>query len=150
MVGVELKTISEVGQVGEVTLIPGIEMNGIASALAGLFLDVLQESRSKAFFMARGDSDQIVNVEDVAPRQSIQETVACAGNDGVSVREVDDLEAFLDLHAPALDQFFLGTQMGAKFLVSVKAAADVTLLPGDADVCEGGLLHRAYLPVTQR
>ena len=124
----------------KVPLVSCVQVNGVATSSRRFALEMLQEGGSEPGFVTSCDCDQIVNVENVSPRQSIQETISGQGWNGISFRDVSDFEAFAGLGTPALDQLVFVSKVRPEFLVRGPAAANFDFVACGANLY-GCFLH---------
>ena len=108
VVAMEMKAVAVIGAMRQKALIAGVQVYGVATCAARFGLEMLQEQSAEAGAVESLQSDEIVDVEDMAPGESVEEAVASGGGDGSVVRGVNDAIAFGELFAPARDQFVFG------------------------------------------
>src|SRR6185436_15579337 len=110
---IHAKTVAEISSVRQVPLVAGIQVQGVAAEPPGLALEKLQERRTQPAPVRGLHGDQVVEVDDPAPRHRRHQAVAGGRGYAVALCDVGDLIALAGLRAPARDEFLLGPQVRA-------------------------------------
>jgi hypothetical protein len=134
MVTVDLEAVLEVSAMGEVSMVSGVEVHGVAAETSRFFLKIAEECRPEPGTMRRRYGNQVIDVEDVTPRHRVKETIAGSRNDSIAFNDVDDAVSLTALGAPAFDELLRRSKMGPELFERRPTLADVVFVLGDLNL----------------